>query len=59
MYAVLAIGNTDTESKRKPPRCCNTGTAQGGEYMYTDYGYVVDGVEYATIDEAMEALADR
>lgn len=44
---------------KKPPRCCNTGTAQGGEYMYTDYGYVVDGVEYATIDEAMEALADR
>ena len=56
--ATVNGGLTPLDTK-KPPRCCNTGTAQGGEYMYTDYGYVVDGVEYATIDEAMEALADR
>jgi hypothetical protein len=24
--------------------------------MYTDYGYSVDGIEYATADEAMEAV---
>ena len=23
--------------------------------MYTDYGYSVDGIEYATVDEAIEA----
>jgi len=26
--------------------------------MYTEYGYTVDGIEYATIDEALEALRD-
>lgn len=24
--------------------------------MYTEYGYKVDGIEYATVDEAEEAL---
>lgn len=27
----------------------------GGENLYSDYGYELDGVEYATIDEALEA----
>ena len=26
---------------------------KGGSQMYTDYGYEVDGVEYATLDEAI------
>ena len=26
--------------------------------MYTDYGYLVDGIEYATVDEAMEAVRE-
>ena len=26
--------------------------------MYTDYGYSVDGVEYATVDEAQEAVSE-
>lgn len=33
---------------------------QGGEIMgeYTEYGYLLDGVEYATADEAYETLDD-
>lgn len=27
---------------------------RGGETVYTEYGYEMDGVEYATIDEAYE-----
>lgn len=29
--------------------------------MYTDYGYIgaIDGIEYATIDEALEANPDN
>lgn len=31
---------------------------KGGPEMYTDYGYIgTDGVEYATVDEAVEAGA--
>lgn len=26
--------------------------------MYTDYGYILGGVEYATVDEALEAQDD-
>lgn len=26
--------------------------------MYTDYGYSVDGIEYATVDEATEAVRE-
>jgi hypothetical protein len=26
---------------------------KGGCPMYTEYGYTVDGVEYATLDEAL------
>lgn len=27
---------------------------KGGNQMYTNYGYEVNGIEYATIDEAYE-----
>lgn len=26
--------------------------------MYTEYGYSFDGVEYATVDEAQEAVSE-
>jgi hypothetical protein len=26
--------------------------------MYTDYGYLIDGIEYATVDEAYEAAEE-
>lgn len=26
--------------------------------MYTDYGYSVDGIEYATVDEAYQAAEE-
>jgi len=32
---------------------------KGGIKMYTEYGYIgEDGIEYATIDEAYEAMND-
>lgn len=31
---------------------------KGVEVLYTEYGYIVDGVEYATLDEAYEADSD-
>lgn len=27
--------------------------------MYSDYGFILDGVEYATESEALEALAEE
>lgn len=26
--------------------------------MYTEYGYILNGIEYATIDEALESQRD-
>ena len=26
--------------------------------MYTDYGYILNGIEYATLEEALEAQDD-
>ena len=31
---------------------------KGVKAMYTDYGYIVGGVEYATLDEAYEATSE-
>ena len=31
---------------------------KGVKAMYTDYGYLIDGIEYATVDEAYEAAED-
>ena len=41
---------------RAPPKArAHRGRQQkGGEKMYTDYGYEMNGIEYATIDEAYE-----
>lgn len=30
------------------------GRQERGNQMYTDYGYEVNGIEYATVDEAYE-----
>ena len=27
--------------------------------MYTEYGYILNGIEYSTIDEALEAQRDE
>lgn len=27
--------------------------------MYTDYGYIMNGIEYATLEEALEAQDDN
>lgn len=32
---------------------------KGGGAMYSEYGFILDGVEYATESEAREALADE
>ena len=40
---------------RAPPEVReHRGRQKGGERMYTDYGYEMNGIEYATIDEAYE-----
>ena len=44
----------ETRKTKKPPRCWNHRERQGGETVYTDYGFEMDGIEYATIDEAYE-----
>lgn len=31
---------------------------KGGALMYSDYGFVLEGIEYATESEAREALAE-
>ena len=31
---------------------------KGGALMYSDYGFVMEGIEYATESEAREALAE-
>ena len=31
---------------------------EGVRALYTDYGYIVGGVEYATLDEAYEATSE-
>ena len=45
----------ERSSQRKKPLDAATpnGSQRGGHRMYTDYGYEVDGVEYATLDEAV------
>ena len=37
--------------QKSHPRSAGS-SKKGGKLMYTDYGYIVDGIEYATADEA-------
>ena len=47
-----------TRKGRKQPPVVYPGGRKGGLPMYTDYGYIgSDGIEYATLDEAIEAGA--
>ena len=42
-------------TKNETPRNSTSGTLREGvRAMYTDYGYSLDGIEYATVDEAYE-----
>ena len=44
----------ETQTANKAARCWHTERLKRGDgQMYTDYGYEVDGVEYATLDEAL------
>ena len=43
-YESAVQGGRNTQDGRK-----------GGERMYTEYGYIRDGVEYATVDEAYDS----
>ena len=38
--------------QKEPPGADTPNGWKGGYPMYTEYGYEVDGVEYATLDEA-------
>ena len=40
--------------QKEAARCWHTERPRkGGGQVYTDYGYEVDGIEYATLDEAV------
>nr|DAJ99388.1 MAG TPA: hypothetical protein [Caudoviricetes sp.] len=41
------------------PTCPTRDGKKGGGAMYSEYGFILDGVEYATESEAREALADE
>ena len=47
------------EGQKEPPHLLQQeGRREGGEPMddgYTEFGYRLDGIEYATIEEALEA----
>jgi hypothetical protein len=50
-YTVI-VGRVNRTTK-KPPGAGTPNGWKGGSPMYTEYGYMVDGVEYATLDEAL------
>lgn len=40
------------------PTCPTRDGKKGGALMYSDYGFILEGIEYATESEAREALAE-
>ena len=51
--------NEVMRAKQKPPPVtAGDGNREGGDEMYTEFGFVKDGIEYATIDEALESSDD-
>lgn len=55
----LLLGPPPLPERVEKSRPCSTQAAEKGVLpMYTDFGYIgSDGVEYATLDEAIEAGA--
>lgn len=49
-----ARGWVEAGEKAPPKVREHRGRQKGGERMYTEYGYEMNGIEYATIDEAYE-----
>ena len=49
---ILSLSGGETQTTKKPFGAGTPNGWKGGNPMYTDYGYEVDGVEYATLDEA-------
>lgn len=45
--------------RKSRSRCWHTESGGREVAMYTESGYIVDGVEYATIDEAYESSEDE
>ena len=52
------LRQTDTADNRKAAPVLQHRDGGKEADMYTEYGYMVNGVEYATIDEALAALDD-
>lgn len=44
--------------RESAPEVATPKRREGVTALYTDYGYIVDGVEYATLDEAYEANSE-
>lgn len=45
-------------SSKTPQRRTAGASGKGVKPMYTEYGYSIDGIEYATVDEAQEAVSE-
>ena len=44
--------------RKPPPAATGDGHREGGVEMYTEFGFVKDGIKYTTIDEALESSDD-
>ena len=42
------------QKRKKRPGAATPKRLKGGDSLYTEYGFVVDGIEYATAEEAYE-----
>lgn len=58
-YKVYNHNQKGGEKQEKAQRCWNTEGQKGGDRMYTEYGYTKNGIEYATIEEALEAETEE
>ena len=57
MYNIFVPGGKG-RNKDRPTCCRRRGGLKGGEPLedgYTDFGYMLNGIEYATVEEALEA----
>ena len=55
----IGLQKNEFSLDRQTLQCSNTGAHERGvRALYTDYGYSVDGIEYATVDEAEEATRE-
>jgi len=57
IYVIIIMSGGETRTTKNLPALPTPGERREGWKLdgYTEYGYELDGVEYATVDEAYEA----